>query len=243
MTLWLLGYPDQALKRSQEAVALAQKLSHPYSLAQALYFLGRVHQQRGEVEAASTWIDAITQIGTERGFLRYVMHANFLRGRLLVDQGRAEEGIVEMRRAVGARLESGHEHSYYIASIGEALGRGEQIAAGLSALTDEIARAAQAGKSFYEAEIYRVKGDLLLKLSAPDEVQAEGCFQKALEVARHQQAKSLELRAAMSLSRLWQRQKKRDEARKVLAEIYGWFTEGFDTADLKEAKALLEELS
>jgi class 3 adenylate cyclase/predicted ATPase/ribosomal protein L40E len=243
MTLWLLGYPDQALKRSQEAVALAQNLSHPYSLAQALYVLGRVHQQRGELETASTWIDAITQIGTERGFLRYVMHANFLRGRLMVDQGRTEEGIVEMRRAVGARLESGHERSYYIASIGEALGRGGQIAAALSTLTDEIARAAQAGKSFYEAELYRVKGDLLLKLSPPDEVQAEGCFLKALEVACRQQAKSLELRATMSLSRLGQRQGKKEEARNLLAGIYGWFTEGFNTADLKAAKALLEELS
>jgi predicted ATPase len=223
-------------------VALAQKLSHPYSLAQALYCVGRVHQQRGEVEAASTWIDAITQIGTERGFPLYVMHANFLRGQLLVDQGQAEEGIVEMRRAVGARF-AGREHSYYIASIGDALGRGGHIPAGLSALTDEIARVARVGESFYEAELYRIRGDLLLKLAAADEVQAEGCFQKALEVARDQSAKTLELRAAVSLSRLWQRQRKKEEARQLLAEIYGWFTEGFNTADLKEAKALLEELS
>jgi predicted ATPase len=149
-----------------------------------------------------------------------------------------------MRRAVEAHVEgfAGREHSYYIASIGEALGRGGQIQAGLSTLTDEIARTPQAGKSFYEAELYRIRGDLLLKLTAPDEVQAEGCFQNALKVAREQSAKSLELRAAMSLSRLWQRQGKTTEAQQLLKEIYGWFTEGFGTADLKEAKVLLEGL-
>jgi predicted ATPase len=243
--LCLLGYPDQALQRGREAVALGHELSHPFSLGQALYWLGWVHQQRGELEAASTWIAALSEIGMELGFPRFVTQADFLRSYLLLDQGRAEEAIVEMRRAVGARLErfAGREHSYYIASIGEALGRGGQIAAGLSALADEIARVAQVGEAFYEAELYRIKGDLLLKLSPPDEVQAEGCFQDALEVARHQQAKLLELRAAMSLSRLWQRQGEKQKAQRLLADVYGWFTEGFDTADLKAAKVLLAELS
>ena len=243
--LCLLGYPDQASQRGREAVALGQELAHPFSLAQAFYWLGWVQQQRGEMEAASMWIEGLSEIGMERGLPRFVTQADFLRSQLLLDQGRVEEGIVEMKRAVGTRLErfAGREHSYYIASIGEALGRGGQIPAGISAVTDEIARAARVGESFYEAELYRIKGDLLLKLAAPDEEQAEGCFQKALEVARGQKAKSLELRAAMSLSRLWQRQGKKEEAQKLLAKIYGWFTEGFDTADLKAAKTLLEELS
>jgi len=99
------------------------------------------------------------------------------------------------------------------------------------------------GERFYEAELHRIKGELLLEHAVPDQVKAEGCFQESLALARTQSAKSLELRAAMSLSRLWQRQGKKTEARQLLAEIYGWFTEGFDTADLKAAKALLEELS
>jgi predicted ATPase len=99
------------------------------------------------------------------------------------------------------------------------------------------------GECYYEAELYRLKGELLLRQPAPDEQQSETCFCQALDIARRQQAKSLELRAATSLSRLWQRQGKRDEASELLAEIYGWFTEGFDTADLQEAEALLEALS
>jgi len=114
---------------------------------------------------------------------------------------------------------------------------------GLGILTEEQTRADKTGERAYEAELHRIKGELLLRQAVPDEEQAEACFQKALEVARGQQAKSLELRAAMSLSRLWQRQDKRVEARKLLADIYSWFTEGFGTADLKAAKALLEELS
>jgi len=110
-------------------------------------------------------------------------------------------------------------------------------------VSEELLRVEKTGERYYGAELHRIKGELLLRQSAPDKEEAEGCFQTALEVARTQSAKSLELRAAMSLSRLWQRQGKKDEARKILAEIYGWFTEGFDTADLKEAKSLLDELS
>ena len=110
-------------------------------------------------------------------------------------------------------------------------------------LAEAVAAAHNVGERWYEAERHRLKGDLLLALSADHQAEAEACFQQALAVARHQQAKSWELRAAMSLSRLWQRQGKRAAARELLAPIYGWFTEGFDTADLQEAKALLEELT
>ena len=126
--------------------------------------------------------------------------------------------------------------------MAEAYGKGRDIAEGLSIITEELARTSKSGERFYEAETHRIKGELLLSHGAPKK-EAEVCFQQAIEVACKQGAKSLELRAVMSLSRLWQRQGKTEEARQMLAETYGWFTEGFDTADLKEAKALLEELS
>ena len=114
---------------------------------------------------------------------------------------------------------------------------------GISVVTEALSRATQTGCRYYEAELRRIKGELLLAQAMPEEGQAEGCFREAIEVSRRQQAKSLELRAAMSLSRLWQKQHKREQARQLLADIHGWFTEGFDTADLKAAKTLLEELA
>ena len=239
--LWLLGYPEQALQRCQEALDLAWELSHLYSLASALVWVAWVHQQCGEVQLARERTEAALAIGTEHGFPRFVVQGTLLGGRLLVEQGQVEEGIVQMRRTVAGHLARGlgRDQPYFLALMAEACGRGGEIAEGLSILTEELGRASKSGERFYEAELYRINGELLLKQSVADEQQAEACFQNALKVARGQSAKSLELRAAMSLSRLWQRQGKKTEARRLLAEIYGWFTEGFDTADLKAAKALL----
>jgi predicted ATPase len=149
-----------------------------------------------------------------------------------------------MRQAAAAHLVTsiGREGAYFFALMAEAFGRGGQIAEGLGTVTGELDRAQKTGGRFYEAELHRIKGELLLRQAGADEQQAEACFQNALKVARGQSAKSLELRAVMSLCRLWQRQDKQTHARQLLAELYGWFTEGFDTADLKAAKALLEEL-
>ena len=242
--LWLLGYPEQALQRCQEALDLAWELSHLYSLASALVWVAWVHQQCGEVQLARERTEAALAIGMEHGFPRFVVQGTLLGGRLLVEQGQVEEGIVQMRRTVAGHLARGlgRDQPYFLALMAEACGRGGEIAEGLSILTEELGRASKSGERFYEAELYRINGELLLKQSVADEQQAEACFQNALKVARGQSAKSLELRAAMSLSRLWQRQGKKTEARRLLAEIYGWFTEGFDTADLKAAKALLEDL-
>jgi predicted ATPase len=135
------------------------------------------------------------------------------------------------------------EGSHYAALLAEAHRKERQIKEGLEVVIQQLERTDIIGEGYYEAELYRLKGELLLAQSTADEQQAEACFQDALRIARGQTAKSLELRAAMSLCRLWQRQGKKAEARQMLAEIYGWFTEGFDTADLKAAKALLEELT
>jgi len=139
--------------------------------------------------------------------------------------------------------------SYFLALLAEAYGKGGQAEEGLHVLAEALAHVDKTGERYYEAELYRLKGELTLqqlkvqgsKFKVEEEV--EECFLKAIEIARWQQAKSLELRAVMSLARLWQQQGKKDEARQMLAEVYGWFTEGFDTADLQEAKALLEELT
>jgi predicted ATPase len=132
---------------------------------------------------------------------------------------------------------------YFLALLAEAYGRGGQVEEGLCALAEALAAVEKTGERFYEAELHRLTGELLLARAAANQAEAEGCLRRALDVARHQQAKSLELRAAMSLSHLWQRQGKRDEARRLLAGIYGWFSEGLDTKDLQEAQVLLDGLS
>jgi len=145
--------------------------------------------------------------------------------------------------AVCRAMESEIGRPVYHAMLAEAYGGMGQAEAGLRLLAEALEHVEHTGERYYEAEVYRLKGELLLRQAVPDEEQAEACFQQALDVARRQQAKALELRATMSLSRLWQQQGKRAEAHALLAPIYDWFTEGFDTADLKEAKALLEELA
>jgi predicted ATPase len=242
--LWLLGYPDQARQRGQEALALGRELSHAFSSAQALYWLAWVHQQRGEAEAAQKPIEALLAIGKEHGFPRFVAQGTLLMGRLLVDQGQVEEGIVQMRQAAaGHPATLGRDRSQFFALMAEAFGKGGQIEEGLSIVTEELYRASKTGVRNYEAELHRIEGELLLQQAVPNEERAEDCFQQAIKVAQSQSAKSLELRAAMSLNRLWQKQGKKDDARKLLNDICGWFTEGFETADLKAAKALLNELT
>lgn len=151
--------------------------------------------------------------------------------------------MAQMREGITAMhtFEADLARSRYLALLGEACGATGQIAEGLSLLAEALAFAEQSGERFFEAEIYRLRGELLLKSEAP-QTEVEECWRQAIAVAQKQGAKSLELRAAMSLARLWQKQDKREEAQQMLAEVYGWFTEGFDTADLQDAKALLDEL-
>jgi len=166
-------------------------------------------------------------------------------GRVLAEQGQGEEGIVQMRQAVTAfeAIQSRVLRPYCLALLAEAHGKVRQTEAGLAVLAEALTVAHENGEHHYEAELYRLQGELLLMRSAAEHTEAETCFHHALDVARRQQAKSLELRAAMSLARLWQRQGKSAEAYALRAPIYGWFTEGFETADLQEARALLEALS
>jgi predicted ATPase/class 3 adenylate cyclase len=255
MALWVLGYPDQGLQRSNEALALAQALAHPFTLGFALQFAALLHQLRREVALTHVQAEALIALATEQGFAMWMARGPILRGWALAEQGQAADGLAQIRQglaiwqAMGSQ--TGLHMTYDSALMAGAYGQMERPAEGLSVLTEALAHAHTTGERFYEAELHRLKGELLLlsevrapksEVSTPHVEDAEACFRQALEIARCQQAKSLELRAAMSLSRLWQHQGKRAHARQLLAELYGWFTQGFDTADLQEAKALLEEL-
>jgi TOMM system kinase/cyclase fusion protein len=245
LVLWLLGHPDQALDSSRESLALAQELSHPHSLALALDLAAWLHQFRREEHLTRERAEALIALATEHGFTLYQALGTILRGWALAQQGRVEEGVAQMGHGLAGWRATGAElvRPYYLALLAEAYEKAGQAEEGLLVLAEALALVRTSGERRKEAELYRLKGELLLARSPEHHPEAEACFHQALAVARRQQAKSLELRAAMSLARLWQQQGKRLEARALLAPIYGWFTEGFDTADLQEAKALLEELS
>ncbi len=241
--LWYLGYPDQGLARSHEAVTLAQQSAHPHSLAYALTVAASFHQYRREVRCIQERAEAATSLATEQGF-PHQMIGSLLHGWVLAQQGQAQEGVEQMHQVLIAHRGTGAvaNLSYFLALLAEAHGTLGEPEAGLAALAEALTLADTTGERWYESEIYRLKGELLLQQASDHQAEAETCFHHALAIARNQQAKSFELRTATSLARLWQQQGKRDEAWQVLAEVYNWFTEGFDTADLKDAKALLHEL-
>jgi predicted ATPase/class 3 adenylate cyclase len=244
VALWVLGYPDQALAQSQAALTLAQERSHSFSLAFVLGVTAVLYQYRREVHLTHERVEAIMTLCTDQGFTFFLAWGTMLRGWVLAEQGE-EVGIAQICQGLTAyqATGSGFFRPYYLGLLAEAYAKEGQAEEGLSVLAEALAVVHKTGERLYEAELYRLQGELLLARSTHQTVEAEACFHQALNVARRQQAKAWELRAAMSLSRLWQRQGKRDEARQLLAEVYNWFTEGFDTADLQEAKALLAELT
>jgi TOMM system kinase/cyclase fusion protein len=243
--LWLLGYPDQALGRGHDALTLAQELPHPYSLAYALQGAIRLHRFRREVQATQQCAETLLKISSEQGFAQWAAAGAMMRGWLLSEQGQEEQGIAQMRRGLDAWQLMGIEagQPYWLSLLAEAYARTSQVEETSRLLAEALFLVHKNAESWWEAELHRLKGEVLLKQADADEREAEASFRQALDIARLQEAKSLELRAAMSVSRLWQRQGKRAEAHALLAPVYGWFTEGFDTADLQDAKALLEQLS
>jgi predicted ATPase len=291
--LWLLGYPDQALKKSHEALVLAQELSHPHSLASTLTHGAMLHYLRREVQATQERVEVLITLSHEQGFPFWLAVGLTWQGWVLAEQGQEEEGITQIHqgraaiRATGARQGEPHGAALLAGAYGK-MGKAEE---GLNALAEALAAVDKTGERWYEAELYRLRGELTLvqskaslgqvsdKFQTSQEksedpnpqpltfnmrVEVEECFLKAIAVARRQQAKSLELRAVMSLVRLRQQQAQEhasrnthhassntdhasrsrlDEAHQMLSEIYNWFIEGFDTKDLQEAKALLAELT
>jgi predicted ATPase len=243
--LWGLGYPEQALQRIHEALTLARELSHPLTQVFALYFAVVLHASYREARAAQERAEAAIALSTEHGFALWLTRGTVLHGWALVEQGQGEKGVTEMYQGLAAYRATGAEvaRPYWLALLAEAYGHLGQVEEGLRALEEALAAVERTEERFHEAELHRLKGELLLMRSVEHRGEAETSFRQALDISRRQQAKSLELRAAMSLSRLWQQQGKHAEARQLLAPVYGWFTEGFDTADLQEASALLDELS
>jgi len=261
-TLWFLGYPDQAAKSMDDSVALARKLEHPHTLAFALTFDLVVRIYRREFQGFKELVEELTRLSKEKGFIYWEMHGIFYMGYIQALEGQIEEGLTMMHQAMDIleAIGAGTCFTRLYTRIMETHILSRQPDKGLAIFDKAMEVLRTYDERYCEAELYRLKGELLL-IEAEDDKrekgkqkkskdktdelakEADGLFQKAIDISREQQAKSWELRAVMSLSRLWQKQGKKDDARKMLEEIYGWFTEGFDTNDLKKAKALLDGLS
>jgi predicted ATPase len=243
--LWQLGYPDQARHHIHEAYRLAQNLSHPYSQTLAEVFAAFLSQFCRDVPATQKQAEATRSLTTEQGFAFYAAHGVILHGWTLVMRGQHEAGMAEMRKGYHASLEMGAKvfQGYYLGLLAEASGHSGCPEAGFPLLAEGMALGETTELRFFASELHRLQGELLIQKPVPDASQAAACFHQALAIACQQQAKSWELRAATSLAKLWQSQGKRQDAYDLLAPVYEWFTEGFDTADLQEAKTWLSALA
>ncbi|HEU4391001.1 MAG TPA: AAA family ATPase [Blastocatellia bacterium] len=262
--LWFLGQPTRALERMQEALTLARTLSEPHGLAHAFYSAAILHHLRREERMAQEHAEAAIAVAAEHGLAMYQAMATITRGWALIEQSREEEAIEQLRQGLATHRATGAQvaRPHFTALLAEALGEARRVDEGLSTMDEALELAHRHGEACYLAELHRVKGELLLKqanvrglsqaatalrgaaqVETPAAAQAEACFHQAIKIAQQQRAKSWELRVAMSLARVYQRQGKQQEARSVLARIYDSFTEGFETLDLREARALLDEIS
>jgi len=262
--LWFLGQPDKALERMNGALTLAHELSEPHGLAHALFFAAILYQLRREPRIAQELAEEAVTVSSEHGLVLYEAMATTIRGWALNEQGRQEEGIEQMRQGIAANQATGTAvgRPRFLAMLAQALGRQGQTEEGLGLLEEAMAIIGRNGERYYQAELYRLKGELLLKQSTvgglsrattygkafvesePEAVtNAEESFHHAIKIAQRQNAKSWELRAVMSLARLYRNRGKQQQARSLLMQIYDRFTEGFKTVDLREAKTLLDELS
>jgi predicted ATPase len=247
--LWYLGFPDQALKRNIEALSLAQKLSHPFSLAAASAFAAWIHQMRRDRAATQDQAEEALKVSNSREFAFWRGIGIVLQGWAVSDGAQTSDGIARMCEVVTAYRSAGGPVMFpsFLALLADAYGTAGQFEAGLNALTEAQAAAERSGERWWEPELYRLEGELLLKQSGvrnpkpKDQKRAAECFLRAIEIARGQNARSLELRAAISLNRLWRAPAQRAEARRLLKDTYDWFTEGLNSPDSEEARILLAE--
>ena len=237
-TLWMLGYPDQALASGRNAITRAQELAHPFGLARALNFASGIHLLRGEPDLAGSQAEAATSLAAEKGFAMWKRFGMRFRGWALMELGQLEEGRALLMEGMRGELLGDTRLLGVLADAFTKTGESEKA---FSALAEAHALADKTGEHFWQAELHRLRGELLRRDDG-HESEAEACFQKALDISRNQSAKSLELRAATSLARLWRDQGQNKKASDMLAPVFGWFTEGFDTADLMDAKSVLEAL-
>ena len=240
ISLFCLGFPDQALTRSNEAVAEARRLAHPPSLAVSLAFGTHLLLLVGDNAALDQRVDQLVAVATEQGFSHYKAVGAIFRGSANCRNGEVTEGISLLRSGSVAYRATGAENwmPYFVALLAEAYEIAGQVDAAVTLATEALQIVERTGERWFAAELNRHKGQLLLRQGQPE--AAEELYRKALGIAREQEAKLWELRAATSLARLWSEQGRQGEARDLLGPVYGWFTEGFDTPDLKVAKALLD---
>jgi predicted ATPase len=242
--LWYLGYPEQALQCSQAALALARDLAHPFSLVWALSCAASLHGLRREYRIALEYAESSVALATEQGFAQWGAQGVILRGWAHAMLGQPDTGLAQIQQGLAAYQSTGAAllRPLFLTLLAEAYHRAGQATEGLRVLAEAQDVVDSTAERFYEAETHRLQGELLLAQGGTRHMfaAAERCLQKALATARGQQARSLELRAATSLSRLWRQPGRQDDASRVLRETYGWFTEGFDTTDLQEAQTLLE---
>jgi len=238
----MLGYPDQAIRQLDQGLALAQDLAHPQTLAHALWFAAEVHVILREPMAVEEIIASLFPLVSKHGSAVGVANARMLHGWALVSQQQADKGLEELRigleawRATGSKLFG----PYRLGRAADAYREAGRIDEALRLIVEATEVMEQRGDRMFEPELCRLHGELLV--SVGDQDGAEGCFRRAIAVARNQSSRLFELRSASSFSRLWRAQSQCKKARELLAPVYDWFTEGFGTADLKEAKALLDEL-
>lgn len=254
--LWYLGKPDQALNRLHEGLNMARELSDPHGLAHAYYFAAILHHLRRDEQLAQECADAAIAISNDHGLVMWKSYATITRGWALVEQGQQEEAIRQMRQGLLGLEVLGAEvaRPHFLALLAEVLGKANQAEEGLHAVKEALEMAQSNRQLTYLAELHRIKGELLLikarmrhpqlmaDFESPEVTEAELCFNEAVRVAREQKAKAWELRACVSLARIYKNRGQQQEARHFLSQIYDEFTEGFDTLDLREAKELLAEL-
>jgi predicted ATPase len=242
--LLILGYPDQAFTLSRQAIASARELGYPYTVAYSLHVNCIFHQLLGDGTILRQRSEELVALAREQGFPHFVGSGTYFRGwATMVLGGSIQNAISEMQQGLATTRATGAEIRvpYYFGLLAEAYRRTNRTTEGLALLSEAFELVERTDERWYEGELYRLRGEILI--ANADRRGAELCFARALVIARGQQAKSWELRAAMSLARLWRDQGKQQQARELLAPVYGWFTEGFDTRDLKEAKVLLEQLA
>ncbi|PYQ06664.1 MAG: hypothetical protein DMF82_05645 [Acidobacteria bacterium] len=238
--LSLLGQPDRAVEMSEAAIARAQRLAHPFSQTLSLFFAAAVHQLLGEPAVVRERAEAAIVLARAHGFGLVLAWASTLLGWAMSREGQTENGIAMIRRGTAATRETGSEQfrPYFLAVLADACAAAGRPAEGLAAVTEALATAAKTGERFYEAEMHRLNGELLGRRNA----SAEACLEKAIEIARRQDARALELRAALSMSRLQREHGREADARRTLLDACARFSEGLETADLREARALLNEM-
>jgi class 3 adenylate cyclase/predicted ATPase len=242
LALWMLGYPRAALDRGRIGVTLARDLAHPMSIANALPFLGAVQQLRGDVEEIHELADSMMELSAAHGLPQWLAFGRILAGWIQVEQG---HGVSQLQSAVDDYRSKGSDfwQPYVLMLLATAFLKHGAIEDGFRTVRDGLNGADQTGSQIWNAEFHRLRGELLLARDPAGASQAEAAFHEALVIARGQSAKSWELRTALSLSRLWRRHGRREEAGRLLRGIRDWFTEGFEAADLREAKMLLDELA